>query len=154
MGTLLLDKLTARGVVGLCYREVGFRHVTNSKHPVVKLEEFQGLKIRTIQNPVIVDVFNTLGANASPMAFTQVYAALESKAPDGRETPYNIIYTSRFHEVRKYLSATKHINGPSVVFVGKKFWNELGGVAARRISCATPVPRLETTSARPTGTWP
>ena len=127
VGTQLLDKLTDRGVVGLCYWEVGFRHVTNSKHPVVKLEDFQGLKIRTIQNPVFVDVFNTLGANASPMAFTEVYTALESKALDGQETPYNIIYTSRFHEVQKYLSATKHIYGPGVVLVGKKFWDQLSG---------------------------
>ncbi len=127
VGTQLLDKLTDRGVVGLCYWEVGFRHVTNSKHPVVKLEDFQGLKIRTIQNPVFVDVFNTLGANASPMAFTEVYTALESKALDGQETPYNIIYTSRFHEVQKYLSATKHIYGPGVLLVGKKFWDQLGG---------------------------
>ena len=101
--------------------------VTNSKHPVVKLEDFQGLKIRTIQNPVFVDVFNTLGVNASPIAFTEVHAALESKAPDGRQTPYNIIDTSRFHEVQKYLSAAKHINGPGVVRVGKKFWDQLGG---------------------------
>ena len=138
VGTQLLDKLTDRGVVGLCYWEVGFRHVTNSKHPVVKLEDFQGLKIRTIQNPVFVDVFNTLGANASPMAFTEVYTALESKALDGQETPYNIIYTSRFHEVQKYLSATKHIYGPGVVLVGKKFWDQLSGDEKKilRDSCA------------------
>jgi TRAP-type transport system periplasmic protein len=138
VGTQLLDKLTDRGVVGLCYWEVGFRHVTNSKHPVVKLEDFQGLKIRTIQNPVFVDVFNTLGANASPMAFTEVYTALESRALDGQETPYNIIYTSRFHEVQKYLSATKHIYGPGVVLVGKKFWDQLSGDEKKilRDSCA------------------
>ena len=69
--------------------------MSNSKHPVTKLEDFRGLKIRTIQNPVFVDVFNTLGANASPMAFTEVYPALESKALDGQETLYNVIYTSK-----------------------------------------------------------
>ncbi len=138
VGTQLLDKLTDRGVVGLCYWEVGFRHVTNSKHPVLKLEDFKGLKIRTIQNPVFVDVFNALGANASPMAFTEVYTALESKALDGQETPYNIVYTSRFHEVQKYLSATKHIYGPGVVLVGKKFWDPLSGDEKKilRDSCA------------------
>lgn len=127
VGKQLLDKLTDKGLVGLCYWEVGFRHVTNSKHPVTKLEDLKGLKIRTIQNPVFVDVFNTLGANASPMAFTEVYTALESKALDGQETPYNVIYTSKFHEVQKYLSATKHIYGPGVVLVGKKFWDQLTG---------------------------
>ena len=69
--------------------------MSNSKHPVAKLEHFRGLKIRTIQNPVFVDVFNTLGANAATMAFTEVYPALESKALDGQETLYNVIYTSK-----------------------------------------------------------
>ena len=127
VGTQLLNKLSDRGLVGLCYWEVGFRHVSNSKHPVAKLEDFRGLRIRTIQNPVFVDVFNTLGANASPMAFTEVYPALESKALDGQETPYNVIYTSKLYEVQKYISATKHIYGPGVVLVGKKFWDQLSG---------------------------
>jgi tripartite ATP-independent transporter DctP family solute receptor len=125
VGKQLLDKLTDKGLVGLCYWEVGFRHVTNSKHALVKAEDIRGLKIRTIQNPVFVDVFNTLGANASPMAFTEVYTALETKALDGQETPYNVIYTSKFYEVQKYLSATKHIYGPGLVLVGKKFWDAL-----------------------------
>jgi tripartite ATP-independent transporter DctP family solute receptor len=125
VGKQLLDKLNDKGLVGLCYWEVGFRHVTNSKRPVAKAEDLQGLKIRTIQNPVFVDVFNSLGANATPMAFTEVYTALESRALDGQETPYNVIYTSKFYEVQKYLSATKHIYGPGVVLVGKKFWDQL-----------------------------
>ena len=138
VGTELLGKLTDRGAVGLCYWEVGFRHVTNSRHPVSKLEDFRGLKIRTIQNPVFVDVFNTLGANASPMAFTEVYPALESKALDGQETPYNVIYTSKFHEVQKYLSTTKHIYGPGVILVGNKFWDQLTADEKKilRDSCA------------------
>lgn len=138
VGTQLLDKLGERGLVGLCYWEVGFRHVTNSRHPVTRVEDFKGLKIRTIQNPVFVDVFNTLGANATPMAFTEVYTALESRALDGQETPYNIVYTSRFHEVQKFLSATGHIYGPGVVLVGRKFWDQLSGDERKilRDSCA------------------
>jgi TRAP-type transport system periplasmic protein len=125
VGRQLLDKLSDKGLVGLCYWEVGFRQTTNSKRPIVKAEDIVGLKIRTIQNPVFVDVFNGLGANATPMAFTEVYSALESKAIDGQETPYTVIHTSRFHEVQKYLSATKHIYGPGVVLVAKKFWDQL-----------------------------
>jgi TRAP-type transport system periplasmic protein len=127
VGKQLLDKLVDRGLVGLCYWEVGFRQVSNSKRPVVKAEDFQGLKIRTIQNPTFVDTFNALGANATPMAFTEVYTALETKALDGQETPYNIIYTSKFYEVQKFVSATKHIYGPGIVLVGKKFWDQLSG---------------------------
>ena len=70
VGRQLLDKLTEKGLVGLCYWEVGFRQTTNSKRPVTRVEDFAGLKIRTIQNPVFLDVFNALGANATPMAFT------------------------------------------------------------------------------------
>ncbi len=125
VGKEILDKFADKGVIGLCYWENGFRHVTNSKRPVTKLEDLQGLKIRTIQNPVFVDTFNTLGANAAPMAFTEVYTALETKTIDGQETPYNTIATSKFNEVQKYLSATKHIYGGTVVLVGKKFWDRL-----------------------------
>ena len=75
VGRQLLDKLADKGLVGLCYWEVGFRHTSNSKRPIVKAEDFTGLKIRTIQNPVFVDVFNGLGANATPMAFTEVFGA-------------------------------------------------------------------------------
>jgi TRAP-type transport system periplasmic protein len=125
VGKSILDKATDRGVIGLCYWENGFRHTTNSKHPITKVEDFRGLKIRTIQNPVFVDTFNTLGANAAPMPFTEVYTALDTKTIDGQETPYNTIATSKFNEVQKYLSATKHIYGGAVVLVGKKFWDHL-----------------------------
>ena len=137
VGRQLLDKLTSKGLVGLCFWEVGFRQTTNSKRPIVKAEDFAGLKIRTIQNPVFVDVFNGLGANATPLAFTEVFGALESKAIDGQETPYNVIHTSRFYEVQKFLSATKHIYGPGVVLVSKKFWDQIGAPeqAALQASC-------------------
>jgi tripartite ATP-independent transporter DctP family solute receptor len=125
VGRQALEKLSESGVKGLCYWENGFRHVTNSRRPITKLDDFKGLKIRTIQNPVFVDVFNTLGANATPMAFTEVYNALESKAIDGQETPYNSIYTSRFFEVQKFVSETRHIYGAAVVTVSRKFWDSL-----------------------------
>jgi TRAP-type transport system periplasmic protein len=133
VGRQLLDKLSDKGLVGLCYWEVGFRQTTNSKRPIVKAEDFAGLKIRTIQNPVFVDVFNGLGANAMPMSFTEVFGALESKAIDGQETPYNVIHTSRFFEVQKYLSATKHIYGPGAVLVSKKFWDQIGAAEQKAL---------------------
>lgn len=125
IGTSVLAKLEQNSLVGLCYWENGFRHVTNNKHPVTKLEDFAGLKIRTIENPVFIDTFNTLGANAVPMAFTEVYSALETGAIDGQETPHNSIYTSRFFEVQKYGSETGHIYGAAVVLASKDFWDQL-----------------------------
>lgn len=127
VGRKLLDKLPEKNLVGLCYFENGFRHVTNSRRPITKAEDFKGLKIRTIQNPVFIDIFNTLGANATPMPFTEVFTALESKAIDGQETPYSNIYGNKFYEVQKHVSNTGHIYGAAVVLVGKKFWDQLGG---------------------------
>lgn len=127
IGRKLLDKLPEKNLVGLCYFENGFRHVTNSRRPISKAEDLKGLKIRTIQNPVFIDIFNALGANATPMAFTEVFAALESKAIDGQETPYSNIYGNKFYEVQKHVSNTGHIYGAAVVLVGKKFWDQLSG---------------------------
>jgi tripartite ATP-independent transporter DctP family solute receptor len=125
VGKKLLDKVSEKNLVGLCYWENGFRHVTNSKRPIAKADDVQGLKIRTMQNPVYTDVFNTLGANAVPMAMTEVYTALETKAVDAQENPYAIIHASKFNEVQKYVSATKHTYAPAPVLVGKKFWDKL-----------------------------
>lgn len=125
VGRKLLEKLPEKNLVGLCYFENGFRHLTNSRRPVAKVEDFKGLKIRTIQNPVFIDIFNTLGANALPMPFTEVFTGLESKAIDGQETPYSNIYGNKFYEVQKYMSNTGHIYGAAVVLVGKKFWDQL-----------------------------
>ena len=125
VGKSLLDKLSSKNLIGLCYWENGFRNVTNSKRPIAKADDLQGLKIRTMQNPVYTDLFNTLGANAVPMAMTEVYTALETKAIDAQENPYQIIYTSKFNEVQKYVSATKHAYAPAVVMVSKKFWDKL-----------------------------
>jgi tripartite ATP-independent transporter DctP family solute receptor len=127
VGKSLLDKLPEKGLVGLCYWESGFRNVTNSKRPIAKVDDVQGLKIRTIQNPVFLDTLNALGANAVPMPFTELYTSLETKAIDGQEGPYATIYTSKLYEVQKYLSPTQHIYGVVVVIVGKKFWDQLSG---------------------------
>ena len=64
-----MEKLPAKGIVGLAYPELGFRHIHNSKRPVTKLEDLQGLKIRVIQTPVYIDTLNALGANATPLPF-------------------------------------------------------------------------------------
>ncbi len=125
IGRHLLERLPEKNLVGLCYFENGFRHVTNSKRPITKAEDLKGLKIRTIQNPVFIDIFNTLGANATPMPFTEVFSALESKAIDGQETPYSNIHGNKFFEVTKYISNTGHIYGGAVILAGRKFWDQL-----------------------------
>jgi tripartite ATP-independent transporter DctP family solute receptor len=125
LGQKLLDKLPEKRLIGLCYWEHGFRNVTNSKRPIAKWEDIQGLKIRVIQIPIFVDIFNGLGANAVPMPFPELYTALETKAVDGQENALATIDTAKFNEVQKYLSTTRHVYDPLVVLFSKKTWDQL-----------------------------
>lgn len=125
VGKKLFELLPAKGLVGLAYWELGFRNVTNSKRPIVKLEDFSGLKLRVLQSPLFIDTFTALGANPVPMPFPEVYTALEQKVVDGQENPVTVIVDSKFAEVQKYLSLTKHIYNPQSVIMSKKSWDKL-----------------------------
>jgi tripartite ATP-independent transporter DctP family solute receptor len=125
VGKKLMDLMPAKGLVGLAYMEQGYRSISNSRRPITKLEDIRGLKVRTIQNPLYIDVLNTLGANAVPMAFTELYTALETKAVDGQENPYSTVEASKFYEVQKFFSNTNHIYNPQMLLVGKRFWDSL-----------------------------
>ncbi|WP_134701298.1 TRAP transporter substrate-binding protein [Ammoniphilus sp. YIM 78166] len=125
VGQQLLDKLPDHGLIGLTYWENGFRNLTNSKRPVEKAEDFQGLKIRTMQNAVHLEAFAKLGANPTPMAFSEVFTALESKTVDGQENPLATIESNKFYEVQPYLSMTQHVYTPFAFLVSKKFWDQL-----------------------------
>ena len=127
LGQRLLDLATPKNMIGLCYWENGFRQVTNSKRPVATMEDMAGLKLRVMQNPVYIDSFKALGANAIPMPFTELYSAMETKAIDAEENPVPIIYASKFFEVQKYLSLTNHAYAPYIVLVSKAFWDKLDG---------------------------
>ncbi|WP_066342016.1 TRAP transporter substrate-binding protein [Azohydromonas lata] len=124
-GKNLFAKLEPKGLVGLNYWDLGFRDLTNSKRPVGKAEDIAGLKIRVIQSPIYIDLFNALGANATPMPFPEVYPALEQKAIDGQENPATVIRANKFNEVQKYLTLTHHIYNTQAVIVSKKFWDKL-----------------------------
>jgi len=125
VGQGLLAKLPERGMIGLTYWEHGFRNLTNNKRAVAKLEDIDGLKIRVLQNPLYVDVFKALGANAVPLPFPELYGAMESRAVDGQEQPYASILANKFNEVQKHLSITRHIYNPLLVLVSKKAWDQL-----------------------------
>ena len=125
VGQKVMDKLQDKGLVGLVYWENGFRNLTNNKRAVAKLEDFDGIKLRVMQNPVYLEAFKTLGANAVPMAFSELFSALETKAVDGQENPYNTILSSKFYEVQKYVTATNHVYSPWIVLVSKKYWDSL-----------------------------
>jgi TRAP-type transport system periplasmic protein len=127
IGKKLLEKLPEKGLVGLTFWDHGFRNLTNSRRPIAKAEDIAGLKIRVLQLPIHIDMFNSLGANAVPMPFPEVYTALETKAIDGQENTFSSIEASKFNEVQKYVSKTNHVYQPLILLFSKKIWDQLSG---------------------------
>lgn len=146
-GEHLSTFFAAAGLVNLGYWENGFRQSTNSRRPITRWEDFQGMKIRVIPNKVFIDTFSRLGANPVPMPFPEVYSALDSKAIDGQENPVGIVHAMKLFEVQKYLSMTRHVYSPVVMIYSKKLFDQLtpdeqkalrecavaGGVQSRKI---------------------
>ena len=125
IGQKLVKGVEEKGLMGLGYWELGFRQTTNSRRPITKVEDFKGLRLRVLQSPLFIDLFNKLGANAVPLPFPEVYAALEQKVVDGQENPYPTILGAKLSEVQKYLSNTRHIYNAQAVLVSKKSWDGL-----------------------------
>lgn len=113
------------GLVGLTWTGMGFRNLSNSKRSVNKLEDVNGLKVRVMANPVALETWKTIGANAVPMAFAEVFPALEIKALDGQENPLLHMYANKMQEVQKYISVTNHVYTPVAMVASKKFWDTL-----------------------------
>lgn len=124
-GQKMHAKLQDKGLVGLSYFELGFRNITNSKRPINKVEDIEGLKLRVIPNAINVDWVKALGANPTPMAFPEVYAGLESKAIDGQENPLTVINANKLYEVQKHLALTGHQYNPQSLIMSKKTWDTL-----------------------------
>jgi tripartite ATP-independent transporter DctP family solute receptor len=125
LGKMLAGKLAEKGVVVLAFFDLGFRNVTNSKRPITKPEDLEGLKLRVIPNPVFLETFKAFKANPIPMPFAELYGALESKAVDGQENPYAVILSSKLYEVNKYVSGTNHVYATNPVQISKRFWDKL-----------------------------
>ena len=115
IGQELLAKIDEHDLVGLAWSENGFRHVTNSQHPVRTPEDLQGLKLRTMENKVHMEAFSNMGAAPTPMAFPELFAALQQGVVDGQENPIPVITASKFWEVQNNVSLTGHVYSPAVV---------------------------------------
>ena len=124
VGKQMFDKLAAKGVIGMPISAFGFRHLHNSKRPVNKAEDIQGLKLRVIQSPVYVDLMGALGTNPVAMSFTEVYNAMEQKAVDGMTNTALIASSMKAYEVQKYMSLTAHMYNYIVLLVSAKTWNQ------------------------------
>lgn len=125
IGQELLGKFTAKGLIGLAWTENGFRHLTNSRRAVVKPEDVRGLKVRTMQNPVHIQAFQSIGVQPTPMAFSELFTALQQGVVDGQENPIPVILSAKFSQVQKHLSLTGHVYSPAVLILSPKLWNSL-----------------------------
>ena len=125
IGQKLLKNLQDIKLAGLAYAERGFRNLTNSKRPVNSPADIKGLKIRVMENPVYIDTFKALGANAVPMAWTECLTALQQGTIDGQENPVNVIYAFKLYQSQKYLSMTRHTYAPALFVMSLKLYGSL-----------------------------
>jgi tripartite ATP-independent transporter DctP family solute receptor len=118
----LAPEAEKKGLKILAVWENGYRHITNSKRPINTPADLQGIKLRVPEGKWRVKMFQTYGANPSPMKFSEVFTALQTGVMDGQENPFTQIYSAKFQEVQKYLSLTGHVYTPAYVTVGAKKW--------------------------------
>jgi tripartite ATP-independent transporter DctP family solute receptor len=122
---MLAPQVEAKGLKIIAVWENGYRHITNSKRPINRPDDLKGIKLRTPEGKWRVKMFQTYGANPSPMKFSEVFTALQTGVMDGQENPFTQIHSAKFQEVQKYLSLSGHVYTPAYVTVGKKKWESL-----------------------------
>jgi len=125
IGKDLLSAFTDKGIKGLAFWENGFRNITNSVRPIEKPEDLKGIKIRTMENKIHLASFKAWGASSTPMAFPEVYSALQQKTIDAQENPIAVIYTSKLNEVQKFLSLTGHFYSPALLLMSASAYRSL-----------------------------
>jgi tripartite ATP-independent transporter DctP family solute receptor len=125
IGQDILAKFPSKGIIALGWTENGFRHMTNNKHPIVKPADAAGLKMRTMENKVHMDGYKTFGIQPTPMAFPELFGALQQGTVDGQENPIPVILSSKFAQVQKHLSLTGHVYSPALLLLAPKTWNKL-----------------------------
>jgi TRAP-type transport system periplasmic protein len=125
IGQSLFAEMESQGWKGLAWAERGFRNLTNNKQTVNSPADLKGLKIRVMQNPVYVDSFKALGANAVPMAWTEALTALQQHTIDGQENPLNVIVSFKLDESQKYMTITRHAYAPAPIIMSLATWKKL-----------------------------
>jgi tripartite ATP-independent transporter DctP family solute receptor len=125
IGQDLLAKFPSKGIVALAWGENGFRHMTNSKRAVNLPDDLKGLKMRTMENPVHIQAYKAFGIIPTPMAFPEVFTALQQGTVDGQENPLSVITAAKFEQVQKHLSLTGHVYSPALLLMNKGAWDKL-----------------------------
>lgn len=121
----LAPEAEKKGLKVIAVWENGYRHITNNKRPINTPDDLKGIKLRVPEGKWRVKMFQTYGANPSPMKFSEVFTALQTGVMDGQENPFTQIYSAKFQEVQKYLSLTGHVYTPAYVTVGSRKWASL-----------------------------
>jgi len=125
IGQDLLGKFPSKGIVALAWGENGFRHMTNSKRAVNAPDDVKGLKMRTMENPIHIQAYKAFGIIPTPMAFPEVFTALQQGTVDGQENPLSVITSAKFEQVQKHLSLTGHVYSPALLLMNKAAWDKL-----------------------------
>ena len=124
-GQAVLASMSKANLMGAGYMENGFRDLTNSRREITKPEDLNGIKLRTMENAIQMAMWRALGANPTPMAFGELFTALQQKTVDGQENPMELIYNNKFYEVQPYLTKTHHIYSPYIMMFSVEFWQGL-----------------------------
>ncbi|MCF8106708.1 MAG: DctP family TRAP transporter solute-binding subunit [Desulfohalobiaceae bacterium] len=122
-GKMLLSKLEKMNIKGLAFSEGGYRHMINNVRPIMTPEDTEDIKFRVMKTPIYIGLFKSLGSNAVPLPWGEVFTAVQQKVVDGLEIPIPVIYSNKFYEVTKYLSLTGHTYSPLIIMCSKKRWN-------------------------------
>src|SRR5690606_12483349 len=122
IGQDILAKFDDVGLVALAWGEQGFRHITNNRNAIEGPADVAGLKLRTMENPIHITAFQTLGAAPTPMAWPEVIGALEQGTIDGQENPLSVITSAKLSEVQKHLTVSGHVYSPAILLVSPDLW--------------------------------
>jgi len=125
IGKSILAELNKAQIRGLAFWENGFRNLTNSKHPVRQPEDMKDIKLRTMENRVHIEAWKSLGAAPTPMAWGEVYGALQSKVIDGQENPIAVVYSAQLASVQKYMTLSRHVYSPAIIAISLGRWSEM-----------------------------
>jgi len=125
IGQDMLQRFPPKGLVALAWGENGFRHMTNSKRQVILPDDLKGLKMRTMENPVHIQAYKQFGIIPTPMAFTEVFTALQQGTVDGQENPLSVISAAKLDQVQKYMTLTGHVYSPALILMSKAQWDKL-----------------------------
>jgi tripartite ATP-independent transporter DctP family solute receptor len=125
VGEEILAKFSDVGLVAMAWGEQGFRHITNNRNRIAGPADVAGLKLRTMENPIHITAFQTLGAAPTPMAWPEVIGALQQGTIDGQENPLSVITSAKLSEVQKYLTVSGHVYSPAMLLVSQQLWDSL-----------------------------